>query len=177
MAEVKNRWRKVKRGNVGHKYASTQIQQVNLSYNLKTKLIVMCASERIKAFITDMFMIHMPLLYMTTYVFMDGKESFTHNQWAIFVCGALYGVISSLFFTFSSQTPGYRYMKIKLVGENDSKIGFMRALIRYVLWLVGVSLLVGFVVALVRKDSRWLHDVVCKTKVVRVEEMENKTIG
>lgn len=44
-------------------------------FHLKKQLQLMYASERIKAFITDMFMINMPLLYLTTYVFLDGKTT------------------------------------------------------------------------------------------------------
>ena len=39
---------------------------------------------RAKAFIIDLFLIGMPIYYLTTYVFLGGKDDFLHNQTAIF---------------------------------------------------------------------------------------------
>lgn len=74
---------------------------------------------RLKAFITDIFLINMPILYFTTYVILGGKESFQNNQIAILCCGLIYAFILVLFFYFSGQTPGFRYAEIMLV--RDSK--------------------------------------------------------
>lgn len=169
-------------------------QWVNLKdFNLKKQLQLMYASERIKAFITDMFMINMPLLYLTTYVFLDGKNDFTHNQSAILACGIGYGLIISLFLAFTSQTPGYRYMGLKLVQKQDSnskqttiqeqltqdsntldkthspfiKISLFTSILRYILWLIGTSFLVGLLFGLFRRDGRLLHDVLCGTYVLK----------
>ena len=168
-------------------------------FHLKKQLQLMYASERIKAFITDMFMINMPLLYLTTYVFLDGKNDFTHNQSAILACGVGYGLIISLFLAFTSQTPGYRYMGLKLMQRQDShskkatiqeqstqdsnttdetltattlppfvKISLFKSLVRYVLWLVGTTFLVGLLFGLIRRDGRLLHDVLCGTYIIKV---------
>ncbi|TLD97825.1 RDD family protein [Helicobacter jaachi] len=187
MSESK-RWRKVKSQHIKPK--DTQKPQsawINLyDFSLKKQLILMHASARIKAFITDMFMINMPLLYLTTYVFLDGKEDFTHNQMAILSCGLAYGIITSLFFALTHQTPGFRYMQLRLVRfptqkphtphhtapatqELDSiKIGFFRAFARYVLWVFGTSFLFGILIGFLRRDGRCLHDIVCKTQVISI---------
>lgn len=136
-------------------------------FSLKRQLQLMRASERIKAFITDMFMINMPLLYLTTYVLLDGKEAFTHNQWAILACGVGYGVITSLFLSISGQTPGFRYMGIRLAGENGGRLGFLRTLARYVLWVLGTSFLFGLLFGLIRRDGRCLHDVICGAYIIK----------
>lgn len=161
-------------------------------FNLKKQLRLMYASERIKAFITDMFMINMPLLYLTTYVFLDGKNDFTHNQSAILACGVGYGLIISLFLAFTSQTPGFKYMGLKLMQKQNSsnpkvsmqnntqdsnaaseidlhfvKISLFKSIVRYVLWLIGTSFLIGLLFGLFRRDGRLLHDVLCGTYVLR----------
>ena len=208
---AKPRWRNVKSAHGAQKSASLPKsgelggEWLALGeFSLKKQLRLMRASERVKAFITDMFMINMPLLYLCTYVFLDGREDFQQNHGAILACGLLYGVILSLFFALSSQTPGYRYMGLKLVrygrdegssesssSEADSesvdskadsakiaesakkregqKVGFMRAFVRYVLWVVGTSLLFGILLGLVRRDGRCLHDIACGTQVQAVE--------
>ena len=94
------RWRKIKSAQKTTPLAHSvkKSQWINIyNFSLKKQLQLMHASERLKAFITDMFMINMPLLYLTTYVFLDGKEAFTHNQSVIFACGIGYGFITSLF--------------------------------------------------------------------------------
>lgn len=175
-------------------------------FSLKKQLLAMKVNERVKAFITDMFMINMPLLYLTTYVFLDGKEAFTHNQTVIFVCTLGYGIITSLFFAFSSQTPGYRYMRIKLIKFCDKnvdshvspdilesttsqessihaqqnaqnklhKVGFVRAFVRYIVWIFGTCFLFGVIVGFFRADGRCLHDVLCGTDVLIYDDNANK---
>ncbi|MWV61457.1 hypothetical protein DCO58_09455 [Helicobacter saguini] len=84
---------------------------------------------RLKAFITDMFLINMPILYFTTYVIVGDKNSFQANQIAILCCGLSYAFILVLFFYFSGQTPGFRYAEIMLVKDSkntnniESKLG------------------------------------------------------
>ncbi|MCX2717863.1 RDD family protein [Helicobacter sp. MIT 21-1697] len=169
------RWRKVKSAQkaTSSAHIPQDSQWIKMhNFSLKKQLQLMHASERIKAFITDMFMINMPLLYLTTYVFLDGKEAFTHNQSAIFACGISYGFITSLFLALSTQTPGYRYMRLRLVRSEScvDKVGFFRALTRYVLWVVGTSFLFGILIGLLRRDGRCLHDVLCKTQVILCED-------
>ncbi|WP_300448100.1 RDD family protein [uncultured Helicobacter sp.] len=183
------RWRKLKSTPKPTAYSAWVDMK---TFSLKNQLRLMYASERIKAFITDMFMINMPLLYLTTYVFLDGKEGFTHNQIAILTCGICYGIITSLFFTLSAQTPGYRYMNLKLVcylktqdshtlsqqndnkadsiQENLTKVSFIRAFIRYVLWVIGTSFLFGILVGIFRTDGRCLHDLLCRTQIIPTKQ-------
>lgn len=177
------RWRKVKSA----QKLKTDIKKPSIwidlqHFSLKKQLRLMYAGERIKAFITDMFMINMPLLYLTTYVFLDGKDAFTHNQSAILACGIGYGIITSLFLAFASQTPGYKYMQIKLARYKDSintqdstqkpsplkekKLGFIRVFIRYVLWVIGTSFLIGILIGIFRSDGRCLHDILCDTCIL-----------
>ena len=127
-------------------------------------------------------------------MFLDGKNDFTHNQSAILACGVGYGLIISLFLAFTSQTPGYRYMGLKLMQRQDShskkatmqeqsaqdsnttdethspfvKISLFKSLVRYALWLVGTTFLVGLLFGLIRRDGRLLHDVLCGTYIIKV---------
>lgn len=172
---TRKRWRKVK-----GEYRQAENKQDSIktwadakNFNLKAQLSLMYASRRVKAFITDMFMINMPILYLTTYIFLDGKDAFTHNQIAILACGISYGIITSLFFAISSQTPGYRYAQLKLVRFSEDsqslskhKVGFIRVFVRYVFWIIGTSFLFGIVIGILRTDGRCLHDVLCDTCVI-----------
>jgi len=50
----------------------------------KQKAKIASVWARAKAFIIDLFIIGMPIFYATTYLVLDGKEAFLHNQIAIF---------------------------------------------------------------------------------------------
>lgn len=126
-------------------------------------------SSRIKAFIVDMFMIYVPLLYLITYVVLGGKEEFQASQTAPFAAVLLYGVIYAFFLAKIGQTPGKRAYELKVVDDkNFEKIGFFRALLRFVLFLVSATTLLGLLVPLYRKDKKALHDILVGTVVITI---------
>ena len=125
---------------------------------------------RLKAFITDIFMIYMPILYVATYVVLGSKEVLWQSQGAIFICWALYVLILSLFFARDGQSLGYKYAKIALVKENGSDVGFATALIRNIIFCASFGLIFGIFVPFVRKDRRFLHDIISKVRVKEIAE-------
>lgn len=177
------RWRDVKKG------IKKQANDCN-DTKISPKKAPFYLSQRIIAFITDMFMINMPILYIATYVVLGSKEAFVENQGVIFVCGLLFGIILSIMFSLSGQSLGYRYVRLKLIRDNpqaqntqqdnasvDSAPSaqevpsFFVAFLRYVLWIVSVVSIFGILVALVRSDSKALYDIVCRTKVIAMSEL------
>ncbi|PAF42733.1 RDD family protein [Helicobacter sp. 11S03491-1] len=125
------------------------------------------AFRRIKAFITDLFMIYTPILYVVTYLILGSAEKFRHDQVSIFICLLLYGIISAIFIAISSQTPGLRYMELAISAPNGKKIGFFKALIRFFIWIFGVAILLGLITPFFRKDKKCLHDIICNTTLVQ----------
>lgn len=125
---------------------------------------------RLKAFITDIFMIYMPILYVATYGILGSKEALWESQGAIFICWALYVLILSLFFARDGQSLGYKYAKIALVKENGTEVGFATALIRNVIFCVSFGLIFGIFVPFVRKDRRFLHDIISKVRVENIAD-------
>lgn len=99
---------------------------------------------RIKAFITDMFLINMPILYITTYLVLGGKDEFLQSQMAHMVAEGLYMWICILFFYFSAQTPGFRYAQIAIISSSGEKASFLQAILFELLAIVGI---LGFVFA------------------------------
>lgn len=68
------------------------------------------------------------------------------------------------------QTIGKRALRLKVVRPDGSRVGFWRALARALAYyLSGIILLIGFLMVAFRKDRRALHDLICDTVVVRVE--------
>ncbi|MDF1883885.1 RDD family protein [Sulfurimonas sp. SAG-AH-194-C21] len=126
---------------------------------------------KVKALITDMFMIYAPILYITTYVIMDGKESFQSSQLAPLVAVTLYGVIYALFISKLAQTPGKKAYSLKILDVNSGKnISFIRAFLRFIVFLFSATIVIGIFFPLYRKDKKSLHDILCGT--IEVVEKE-----
>lgn len=138
---------------------------------MKFKKIIqdMLLIERIKAFITDIFMINMPILYITTYLVLGSKEAFLQSETAHIVCVILYAIITSFFFYKKSQTLGYMYAEIILldVANKEVKIGFFRALFRFVIFCISIGLVFGIFIPFFRKDRRFLHDILSRTTLAK----------
>jgi len=135
--------------------------------NSENNLLKASIPDRIKAFITDMFMIYVPILYILTYVILDGKDDFQASNWAPFIAVSLYGIISSFLLYKFGQTPGNKAYTMKVVDTTTHEnITFMQALLRFIGFLVGATFLVGFIVPFYRKDRRSLHDIIAKTVVI-----------
>ena len=123
--------------------------------------------DRIKAFITDMFMIYVPILYIITYAVMDGKDEFQSSDLAPFIGVLLYGIIYILFLWKSGQTPGKRAYEMRVVdASTHKKITLSQAILRFVGFLFSATILIGLIFPFYRKDKRSLHDLIANTVVL-----------
>jgi len=137
----------------------------------KPKYMYSRYSFRVKAFITDMFMIYMPIMYAITYLVLDGKDELQSSQLAPLIAVSLYGVIYAFLVSKFGQTPGKKAYDMKIVDDKSGKkIGFFRALFRFVAFLITASTLLGLFLPFYRKDKKALHDLVCSTLVVVEKE-------
>lgn len=153
------RFRKLKKNN---KKNNTQAPQAKYIYSRY--------SFRVKAFITDMFMIYMPIMYIITYVVLDGKDEFQSSQLAPLIAVSLYGIIYAFLVSRFGQTPGKKAYDMKIVDDKTGKhIGFFRALFRFVIFLFTAATLLGLIIPFYRKDKKALHDLICNTLVVKVK--------
>ncbi|MEA2016863.1 MAG: RDD family protein [Campylobacterota bacterium] len=159
------RWRDTKKGNV-----ESKTQNINEKEEVIRGL---CTSplHRVKAFVTDMFMIMMPIMYITTYIIMDGAESFQGSQTARWLTMGIYGLITVVFWVKTGQTPGFKAYDLKIIDDNTGKIPtFGLAIARYVVFIISAVTIVGFLLSFFRKDKKTLQDVLMQTSVVRLEE-------
>lgn len=128
-------------------------------------------SYRVKAFITDMFMIYAPILYIITYIAMSGKEDFQSSQLAPFAGVALYGIIYALLLSKFGQTPGKKAYEIKVVNTKTGEyLSFFRAIFRFIAFLFTATTLLGLFVPFYRKDKKALHDLICGSLVVALKK-------
>ncbi len=126
--------------------------------------------DKIKAFITDMFMIYAPILYLITYVVMDGKDEFQASQLAPLVGVTIYGLIYATLISKFGQTPGKKAYTMKVVDETTHEnISFIRALWRFIAFLFSATILLGLFTGLYRKDKKSLHDILANTIEIEVK--------
>jgi len=120
--------------------------------------------DKIKALITDVFMIYAPILYFIAYIVMDGKDAFQSSQLAPLIAVMLYGLIYAILLSKFGQTPGKKAYDIEVVDDKTYKnLSFIRAFIRFVAFLFSATILFGLLTPLFRKDKKALHDILCNT--------------
>ena len=129
---------------------------------MSTKALPASIIARFKAFIIDLFLISIPLLYFTTYIILNGKNDFLQNQLAIFVVWLIFGLIQSAFFAFKGASPGYKAQGIYALNLQGKRAGF---LCYFLLFLIGGSFLCFFT-----KNKRNLHDIITKTIVIQIKQ-------
>ncbi len=158
------RWRDVKKGKV--------TPQVTKNKQQGPTLQGLCVSPltRVKAFITDMFMIMMPIMYITTYIIMDGKDDFQASDMAHWVTMAIYGAIIVSFWVFKGQTPGFKaYSIILLDDKTGEKLGWLKATLRYGAFIISAVSILGFLLPFFRDDKKTFQDLLMQTSVVPSE--------
>ena len=153
-----SRWRDVKHNKIQKK------EMKPISFTIAPPV------NRIKAFITDTFMLLMPLLYIVFYLVMGSREEFAKHMLAgwIYTFVPHFCIIISFWF-FKGQTPGYKAYDIKLVDKNLQKPNFFRLIVRYFAFILSSVLVAGLFLAIARKDKKTLHDLISGTMLIQVD--------
>jgi len=143
----------------------------------KSKFLYAAYSLKIKALITDMFMIYAPILYLITYIVLGGKDEFQDSQLAPLFAVSLYALIYAILISQFMQTPGKKAYGLKVLNaKTGKKISFLQALLRFVAFLFSATILVGLLLPLYRKDKKGLHDLIASTiEVVEKEDIPTTT--
>ncbi|WP_455757053.1 RDD family protein [Sulfurimonas sp.] len=127
--------------------------------------------DRIKAFITDMFMIYIPIMFIITYAMLNGKDDLQASEFGPLFGTTMYGVVYAIFLSKLGQTPGKKAYEMKVVNyKTYQNIGFFRAFFRFFAFLFTASTLLGLFLPLFRKDKRALHDLLTGTVIVALED-------
>lgn len=138
----------------------------NQSKKIDTDIVYASFTDRIKALITDLFMIYIPILYVITYIFMDGKDDFQASQIAPLIGVVLYGLIYSVLLSLFGQTPGKKAYNIQVVDSKTyQRIVIFRSIWRFFAFLFTATTLLGLFLPLFRDDKKALHDILSGTVV------------
>jgi uncharacterized RDD family membrane protein YckC len=158
------RWRDVKKGNIKlskSKKIESNSKNEDFSINATT-------FTQIKAVITDLFMIIMPLMYISIYLLFGGREGFAQNMlmgWGYILIP--YIVITILFFSIKGQTPGLKAYELKLVKTKDhTDANIFQVIIRQSISIFTTMSIIGLFLPFFRKDHRTIHDIIASTTII-----------
>ena len=155
-----------------------ELKQKDKAYKIKQKNRTsdVChyasAGYKIKAFITDAFMLLMPIMFIVFYLVLDGREDFASHRllgWSCILLPLL--VIQTIFMYKTGQTPGYRAYDMILIDERTQKRPSLSTIMfRNFCAFLSFFSIAGWILMFFRKDSKALHDLLSATAVVYVND-------
>ncbi len=156
----KQRFRDIKKNRVT-KGEEEKVEKPAIPYASKGK--------RAKAFLTDIFMLFMPIMYAVIYLVMDGREGASEEKllaWTYVMVPYLI-ILTIFMYKDEGRTPGARSQGLKVIEfhtlENPSlfSIVFRNLMLPF-------SLFIPFFwfVPLFRKDGRTIHDLLSATCLI-----------
>ncbi len=158
---AKQRFREVKQGKQQEQAPKEKEEKpIDLYYASK--------GMKVKAFLTDSFMLVMPIMYVVFYFIMGGRDGFAEHKALGWVYILLPLIIAQTIFMFKTgQTPGYRAYNIELIDETSKKKpSLFIILFRNLSAVLSLLTLFGWVMMFFRKDGKTLHDLLSNTAVI-----------
>jgi uncharacterized RDD family membrane protein YckC len=156
-----SKWRDVKQNRVQNK-------KVNDSKIKSQKSDLASLGSRLKAFLTDTFLITTPILYIVIYLIMGSGEDFAQNRslgWGIIF--AVHAIIILIFWLKNGQTPGLRAYDIKLVDNiTKQRVSVIQVLIRYITTLFAVISIFLLFLPFFNKDKKTIQDIFSNTIII-----------
>lgn len=155
---AKQRFRDIKKGQVAQAKPKEE-KQKHIYYARKGDII--------KAFLTDSFMLLMPIMYIVFYVVFGGREGFgAHKMLGWFYILLPLAIVEILFLLKNAQTPGMKAYGLKLIFmPTGKKPPLATIMLRQILSKL-TFLLFAWIILFFRKDGRNLHDLIAGTAIV-----------
>jgi len=159
-----SRWRDAKKGKQNTKTPIKEEKNKTLSLDENLASV----PTRIKAFITDSFLITTPIFYVTIYLIMGSGDIFSQNKaygWIIIMFTHFLAIM--LFWLIKGQTPGLKAYEGKLVDNTSKgKVSPLQAFVRYVITLLSIVSFFGMFMPFLRKDKKTLQDLLSNTCII-----------
>jgi uncharacterized RDD family membrane protein YckC len=139
--------------------------------------------SRVLAFVTDIFMIGLPVSLLIMLVFghdqmesagamdvilqTEAAKSKAPDPLASLTQFVLFLLIYTFFWKTSGQTPGKKMARIKVVDAKTFELAsWPQLVLRFLGYFLSLVTIVGFFIGLFRKDKRTLHDLISRTAVI-----------
>ena len=135
--------------------------------------------KRAKAFLTDIFMIFMPLMYVVIYLVMDGREGASHDKllaW-IYVMVPYLLILTLFMWKDDGRTPGARSQGLTVIDFHTlDKPSLFSIVFRNFTLPFSLFIPLFWFVPLFRKDRRAIHDLLSATCLI-VDPNPPKDLG
>ena len=126
------------------------------------------AGMKIKAFLTDSFMLVMPIMYVVFYLIMGGREGFAEHKamgWVYILVPLV--IVQTIFMFKTGQTPGYRAYNLTLIDDTTGKKpSLFIILFRNFSAILSLFTFFGWIMMFFRKDKKTLHDLLSGTATI-----------
>ncbi|SHO80214.1 Putative integral membrane protein [hydrothermal vent metagenome] len=162
---AKQRFRDIKKGKI-RDISKKEKKKIDSEYINYASI-----GDRFKAFLTDLFMLLMPILYFVVYIVMGSREDFHSNM----MMGWLYIIIPNfiivvIFFVKKAQTPGCKAYNIKLVSIDGKRASLGAIILRYYIELLVIVSVVLLFIPYFRKDKKTLQDIISATYFIKTDK-------
>ncbi len=161
---AKPRFRDVKQGRVSSAFPSAKSSK-------RPQAVYPDKRTRSKAFITDSFMLLIPIMYIVFYLVMGGREGFRANMllgWIDILVPLIFVQIA--FIAKTGQTPGMRAYTMRVVNSRTLQpAGFGQIVLRQILAPVS-RLFFGWILMFFRADHRQPHEVISRTTLILTDD-------
>lgn len=155
------RWRDTKQSKSNNKNTSTKKEKKSIESSP--------LSTRLRAFLTDTFLITTPILYIVIYLIMGSGEAFSEDRikgWSIIL--VIHLLIIIFFWFVKGQTPGLKAYELKIVDAlTKNRISFVQSLIRYSATIFVVVSFFLIFLPFLRKDTKTFQDLISNTIIVK----------
>lgn len=168
------RWRTIKKKNHQH-----------TPHTPKQRIYYAPFWPRAMGFVTDIFMIGLPITLLTIMIFgydqmhtASGLDVIVHsdkarlnppNPIASITQMVLFLITYVTLWHRSGQTPGKKLARIRVVDAKTlENAPYWKLTLRFIGYFLSLITVIGFFIGLLRRDKRTLHDLISGTAVIRV---------
>jgi len=166
---AKKRFRDVKQGKEQEtKKEKSKKSKIKKQDEVTLKWDYATTGKKVKAFLTDSFMLLMPIMYIVFYLLMGGREGFAEHKAMGWVYILIPLVIAQTIFMFKTgQTPGYRAYNITLIDDKTGeKPSLFLIAFRNLSAVLSLFSFFGWIMMFFRKDHKTLHDLLSGTSII-----------
>lgn len=154
------KWRDIKQ----NRNKTTQKESINNLTLIESSSI----PSRLKAFLTDTFLITTPIFYIVIYFIMGSGEEFAQNRtlgWSIIF--TTHFIIISIFWLKSGQTPGLKAYDCKLVDlKTKQRVSLLQVCVRYIITTLSVISIFLLFIPFFRSDKKTIQDIFSSTIII-----------
>lgn len=154
------KWRDVKQSRIQN--------EKSFESNVKSKKNDLASlPSRLKAFLTDSFLITTPITYIVMYLILGGGTAFADNRvfgWSLILGSTAF--IITFFWYVKFQTPGMKAYSLKIVNNDFNRISFFQAIIRYFATIFAMISFFLLFVPFFNKEKKTFQDIISKTVII-----------